>query len=57
MEINMSYDASVTNRETYDFLQFVGDLGGFMEAIMIEASFETTWTWQSRTFYLVKIPI
>ena len=30
MDVNLSYDQFVTNRETYDLLEFASDLGGLM---------------------------
>ena len=33
MEIYFNLNRQVTNRQTYDVLEYFGDLGGFMEAI------------------------
>ena len=34
-EINLNYDLELISRETYDILEYLGDLGGFMEAITV----------------------
>ena len=33
-EVTLSFDTVITNRETYDFLEYLGDLGGLLEALM-----------------------
>ena len=34
-ELNLSFDENITQRETYDILEWMGDLGGLFEALQI----------------------
>ena len=34
LEVNRSYNQQLTNRETYDFLEYASDLGGLMESLI-----------------------
>ena len=33
LELSLSFDQQVTQRETYDFLEYIGDLGGLFEGL------------------------
>ena len=35
----MSFDQNVTFRETYSFLEWLGDIGGLLDALVISGSF------------------
>ena len=39
LQLLISYDQVITERETYDMLEYLGDLGGLMEALLLIGHF------------------
>ncbi len=43
LQINLSYDQTIINRQTYDLLLFLGDVGGLNGALVILGAFLVGW--------------